>query len=76
MDVVVTNLLLLASGLIIVGIPLITIVWIYRKYIVKTAVANEKPWDWKTLKIIVVIECIGFGVFSFWLLAQVYLNIH
>ncbi len=76
MDVVITNLLLLVSGLIVVGVPLIVIVWIYRKYIVKTAVANEKPWDWKILKNVLVIECIGFGAFSLWLLSQVFLNIH
>jgi len=51
---------------------LVAIVWVYKKYLVKTVLVNEKPWDWKTLKTVLVIECLGFGALSFWLLIQVF----
>ena len=67
-----TNLLLFILGFVLVGIPLVAIVWVYKKYLVKTVLVNEKPWDWKTLKTVLVIECLGFGALSFWLLIQVF----
>ena len=54
---VLTNLLLFILGFVLVGIPLVAIVWVYKKYLVKT---------------VLVIECLGFGALSFWLLIQVF----